>query len=60
MKPHREKNVTKMLKIGRDIAIFFQLKIAVTRPFFKILRSSFLANIPNFITEMDSEIKIGC
>ena len=37
----------------------FLLKMAVTRSFFKKFWSIFFANIPNFILEKDSQIKIG-
>ena len=38
----------------------FELRIAVNWQSFQIWKSSFFANIPNFVVEKDSEMKIGC
>ena len=45
------------LKIARDIAIFFELRMAIAQSILKILRSSFLQTPPFFIVELDSGIK---
>ena len=48
------------LKISKKNLIFFlKLKIAIAQSIFKILSSSFFANIPIFIVEYDSAIEIG-
>ena len=69
--PSRQKKMPKIVKLGRSNAIFvclikflkilfFEFEIAVSRSFFKILRSNFFANNSNYIVEKDSEIKIWC
>ena len=65
MRPHvdfffenwpRNRNFCATYKIWRIFEILF---FAVTRSFFKTLRCSFFASIPNFIVEKYSEIKLG-
>ena len=49
------------MKIKKNFEnIFFQLKITATWYLFYDLEVYSFANIPNFIVERDSEIRIGC